>query len=197
MTLEEVQWEYNNAYHKYEETIDNKNCCLNKEYEKKMECQKKINLMNELNEQYKKYVQAQEDISGTNMRDKIESGLQSVNREFEEASEFFRSIAVSSDNKPIDLSAHIFGNDENKSGSFVERIFYGINKAKSDIDLNSEYLKEKITNLENEIQSANQHLKDIRNEIYNLESIRKKLENDMQIYKALEKKLIGGMAVLK
>ncbi len=195
MTLEDVQWAYNNAYQKYEETIENKNYCLNKEYEIKTECQKKINLMNELNEQYKKYVQAQEDISGTNMRDRIESGLQSVNREFAEASEFFKSIAVSSENKPIDLSVHIFGNDENKSGSFVERIFYGINKAKSDIDLNTEYLKEKITNLENEIQSANQYLKDIQNEIQSLESIKKKLENNMQIYKALEKKLICGLAV--
>ncbi|MGN0676997.1 MAG: hypothetical protein ACI4K5_04565 [Ruminococcus sp.] len=195
MTLEDVQWAYNNAYQKYEETIENKNYCLNKEYEIKTECQKKINLMNELNEQYKKYVQAQEDISGTNMRDRIESGLQSVNREFAEASEFFKSIAVSSENKPIDLSIHIFGNDENKSGSFVERIFYGISKAKSDIDLNTEYLKEKITNLENEIQSANQYLKDIQNEIQSLESIKKKLENNMQIYKALEKKLICGLTV--
>ena len=48
MTLEDVQWAYNNAYQKYEETIDNKNNCLNKEYELKTDCQKKINLMNEL-----------------------------------------------------------------------------------------------------------------------------------------------------
>lgn len=173
MTLEDVQWAYNNAYQKYEETIDNKNNCLNKEYELKTDCQKKINLMNELNEQYKKYVQAQEDISGTNMRDRIESGLQSVNREFAEASEFFKSIAVSSENKPIDLSVHIFGNDENKAGSFVERIFYGINKAKADIDLNAEDLKEKINKLENEIQSINQYLKEIQNEIQSLESVKK------------------------
>ncbi|MDD7184746.1 MAG: hypothetical protein PUH54_03605 [Oscillospiraceae bacterium] len=195
MTLEDVQWAYNNAYQKYEETIDNKNNCLNKEYELKTDCQKKINLMNELNEQYKKYVQAQEDISGTNMRDRIESGLQSVNREFAEASEFFKSIAVSSENKPIDLSVHIFGNDENKAGSFVERIFYGINKAKADIDLNAEDLKEKINKLENEIQSINQYLKEIQNEIHSLESVKKKLINDMQIYKALEKKLMGGFII--
>lgn len=192
MTLEDVQWICNNTYQKYEETIENKNKFLDKEYELKTECQKKINRMNQLNEQHKKYVQAQEDISGTNMRDRIESDLQSMNREFAEASEFFKSIAVSSDDKPIDLSVHIFGNNEDNSGSFVERIFSGINKAKSDIDFNAENLKEKINRLDSEIQTTNQYLKEIQNEIQSLESFRKKLVNDLQIYKALEKKLMYG-----
>lgn len=191
MTADEARWYYNNAREKYEEAIFYKNEYNKKIFQSETERKQKNVQINELYEKHSRFIKAQEDISGTDKREQIESDLKGVNREFGEASEFFRSIA-SMDNQTIDLASHIIKDDDmQKSSLFIEQIFSGIGKAKTDINITAETLEKEIAALENEIEDISREIIEMQNELLKWENVHKKQEDNMLLYKALEKKLLG------
>lgn len=191
MTADEARWHYNNAREKYESAVFYKNECKNKIFQFETERKQKSVRINELHEKHSKFIRAQQDISGAEMRDQIESDLKGVSREFSEASEFFRSVA-SVDNQPVDFASHILKDDDmQRSFSFIEQIFSGIGRAKRDIDITSDTLEREISALKNQVEGISRDIAETQNQMCQYEADIRKYEEDMCLFKALERKLLA------
>lgn len=180
---------FNEVYQSYQELVFLKNKCINELYELEFERRKKLTELNEIKSQYHKYIQTQENISGIHMQEQLESDLNGVNKEFEEASDFFKSIAISDDSQ-INLASHILSEDNSKdSFSFLSKIFSGFNIAQTNIGSKIEDLEKKIRTTENFINEIDREINSKQNEIesYNFEI--KKMQSNVEACNALKNKL--------
>ena len=192
MTADEAHWRYVKARQDYDDAIYNKNQCQNGVYDCESERRQKIQEFNELQSQLNKFLQAHENMSKTNIRDQLESGLGRMGTEMGDASDFFRTIATSSEGE-IDLASHIMNDDEKKkSHSAVDRIFTKIKKARTNVEDKIEDLRRKISLLEQSIDDLDMKIRRYQDDIDYWERVKQKNMNDMEMYRALEKKLLAA-----
>lgn len=190
MTLEEAHANYLKAKEKYENAIENKNQSKNELYNNETIRKQSIQELNDLQNQQNRFLQTQESMSKTNVREELEKRLGLMSTEMGDASDFFKTIA-SSDDGEINLSEHIMNDDEKKkSYNSVDSIFTKIKSASDKLNENIETLRDEVRKTEEKINNAEAQIKQANNNIDYWESVRLKQLNKMEIYKALEKKLM-------
>ncbi len=192
MTADEAHCRYNQARQNYEDAIYRKNQCLLDANEYEYERRQIQQRLNELQNQLNRFLQAQENINKTEVKEQLETGLGKIGTDMGDASDFFKTIASSSEGE-INLAAHIMNDDEKKkSHTAVERIFGKLHKAQNNVQSKIDELRSSISTAENKLNELDKQIRDAYNNADYWESVKKKNMNDMEIYKALEKKLLAG-----
>lgn len=88
MTADEAHWRYNQARQNYEDAIYRKNQCLLDANECECERRQIQQQLNELQNQLNRFLQAQENINKTEVKEQLETGLGKIGTDMGDASDF-------------------------------------------------------------------------------------------------------------
>ena len=189
MTSGEAHSCYLNAKSKYEEAIAEKNACSDSKYRQEILKRDAQVRLNDFTADKTRFTTTKETLVKTNIRDKVDSDLNKVHTEMDDATTYFKSLGESSTGT-IDLTKHIMNEDDKTHRkSVVSRIFTNLDNAKKKVD-------DKITELEASIKKTNAEIDEADTEIRRLEGqisywdgVKNEKSNEMEMYLSLERRL--------
>ncbi|WP_294486542.1 hypothetical protein [uncultured Ruminococcus sp.] len=189
MTSGEAHSYYVSAKSKYEEAISEKNVCSDNYYRQEVIKRDAQTRLNSFTADRTRFCNAKENLSKTDVRDKVDTDMNNVNNEMDFATEFFKKIGESSTGT-MDLTKHIMNDDERKhTKTVVERIFTNLQNAKNKVNTRIEELNEDIKRTNGEIDAADTEMRRLQGLISYWEDVKNQKSSEMEMYLSLERRL--------